>query len=558
MAGPDDDKDRTVFGQPLPKPGDAPRAVPRPGAGAPPAGGGDRTVIGGALPPGPGGVRSAGGPPAEDTWLGGALPPAGGGAYPPQGQGNTWAPQQPYPPQAQPYPPPHQPYPSQPQPYGQPAPFGGAQSNNGMFPELAQQQAAPQRVAPRISLEAALKPSGLAQTAVRNAIVRAASDMLILLGRLRTGLVEMQSQPLLEHTAREIDRFERRALESGVAPQDAELAKYALAATADDIVQNLPGTDRGAWLQYGMSARFFEDRSSGVNFFRRLEDAMRAPGQRYEVLELMLICLQLGFEGQYRTGAGGAVELQRGRAALYETLRRVVTRPGDDISVTWEAVPLGKRRRYGGLPVWVVMAIAAGMVVALFLTLSTLLNQQGAAVQSGVIALHQGQPAITIERPAAFVPLATPETTQLQRIRDALAPEIASGELDVGTLNDFIYVRLGDVLRFGSGSDRLDGDFTPLANRILAAVNAEEGEVRVVGHTDSIPPNGRGAFKTNEELSIARAITVRDILAQGIDDPDRLEVEGKGSVDPIGDNTTPEGRALNRRVEILIRKEAIQ
>ena len=538
MAGRDDDKDRTVFGQPLPKPdADAPpRAVPRPDTG------GDRTVIGGALPPQ--GARSAGGirPPEEDTWLGGALPGQGGGQT--QGAWNT--PQQP----AQPYP--QQNY--QPH-YGQPAPFGGAGQANQLFPELQDRQAAPSRVAPRISLEDAMKPSGLAQNAVRNPIVRAASDLLILLGRLRTGLVEMQGGALLEHTAREIDRFERRAMEAGVPPQDVDLAKYALSATADDIVQNLPGTDRGAWIQYGMAARFFNDRSSGVNFYRRLEDAMRAPGQRFEVLELMLICLQLGFEGQYRTGAGGTVELQRGRAALYETLRRVVQRPGDDISVVWEAVPLGIRRSYGGLPVWVVMTIAGAMVVALFLTLSTLLNRQAGEVQEGILALHRGQPGIVIERPAPVQEYVAPESTQLERIRATLAPEIAAGDIEVGAVNEFIFVRLGEVLRFASGSDALEGDFAPLAARILEAVNAEGGEVRVVGHTDSIPASGAGRFKTNEELSVARATTVRDLLAEGINDADRLTVEGAGPNQPIDDNATPEGRARNRRVEIMLQKE---
>ncbi|WP_143114635.1 type IVB secretion system protein IcmH/DotU [Jannaschia rubra] len=361
-----------------------------------------------------------------------------------------------------------------------------------------------------------------------------------------------------EHTAREIDQFERRALQAGVAPQDIDLAKYALSATADDIVQNLPGTDRGAWIQYGMAARFFNDRSSGVNFFRRLEDAMRAPGQRYDVLELMLICLQLGFEGQYRTSAGGSVELQRGRAALYETLRRVVTRPGDDISVAWEAVPLGDRRRYGGLPVWVVMAIALGMVVAPFLTLSTLLNRQEAEVQAGVLGLHRNLPAVTIERSAPVVEYQAPEATQIERIRATLAPQIAAGAVDVGALNDFIYVRLGKVLRFGSGSDQLEGDFAPLAARILEAVNAETGEVRVVGHTDSVSASLRGQFKTNEALSVARATMVRDMLAEGIDDPARPKAEGAGTTDPIADDATAAGRGPNRRVETLMAKEAGQ
>jgi len=70
-----------------------------------------------------------------------------------------------------------------------------------------------------------------------------------------------------------------------------------------------------------------------------------------------------------------------------------------------------------------------------------------------------------------------------------------------------------------------------------------------------VPMSGRGRFKSNEQLSKARAQTVADLLAAQLETPDRITVEGKGPVDPIADNGTREGRARNRRVEILIPRE---
>ena len=67
--------------------------------------------------------------------------------------------------------------------------------------------------------------------------------------------------------------------------------------------------------------------------------------------------------------------------------------------------------------------------------------------------------------------------------------------------------------------------------------------------------SGRGAFKSNDELSLARAEGVRDVLVQTLTDPARISVEGKGEADPIADNATDEGRTQNRRVEILLAKE---
>ncbi len=435
-----------------------------------------------------------------------------------------------------------------------------------LFPDIPQeQQETFQREVPRISLQDALRTTGVDKAGASNPLVASASNLLILLGRLRTGLVEMQSQLLLDHVSREIELFERNAFDRNVPPADVEDGKYALCAAADDIVQNLPGADRGQWLQYGMCARFFQDRSSGVNFFVRLDSAMKAPGQRFNVLELMLICMSLGFEGQYRASGNGGLELGRVRAALYETLRRVQPRADDDISVRWLGGPLSGTRRGGGIPVWIIGSVAAAMLVTLFITLSALLARQATAAEDGLRFLHREQPALEIVRtiPADATPdplpvSTTPQRDQVAELTEFLRPEIESGEISaIGRYNNgFIYIRLGDTLKFRSGSATLDSEFDDLAARLAAAANSETGEIRIVGHTDSIPPGRSNPFRTNDALSLARAETVRDVILPLIEVPDRVTVQGLGANQPIDVNATPEGRANNRRVEILIQRLA--
>ncbi|MCU0910684.1 MAG: OmpA family protein [Rhodobacteraceae bacterium] len=116
-------------------------------------------------------------------------------------------------------------------------------------------------------------------------------------------------------------------------------------------------------------------------------------------------------------------------------------------------------------------------------------------------------------------------------------------------------VRVGDALRFRSARAELENDFLPLAQEIGRALDPEPGPILVAGHTDSQRLSGRGRFKTNEELSEARAQTVADILAGTLSDASRITVQGLGAVEPIADNETPEGRAKNRRVEVMIAKE---
>ncbi len=577
MSG-DDDGERTVFGQKLPTPDGKPGGGQKPAGPTPggqpggASGDGEKTVFGTPLPPPqqpprpqqppypqqpqppqyppvqqpqPGRAAPTGqpwpqqpNPHHEDTWLGGALNPFPG-QQPPQ----------------QPAPPPQQPYYGQ-QPIYQPqnVPQGG-----NMFPDVPRDPAPSSRpVTPRIRLEDALRGTGLGAGGSSNPLIAAAANLMILLGRLRTGLVEMQAGPLIDHVTREIDLYERNLLQAGITPADAADAKYAVAATADDIVQNLPGADRGTWLQYSMVARFFGERESGVGFFRKMDQAMQAPGQKFNLLELMLTCLSLGFEGQYRTAQSGPVELARIRTAVYETLRRVRPRPDDDISVAWTPMPLGQKRRYGTTPLWVVATVAAVLVVALFATLSTLIARQGARAQERILALHEGLPAITIERTAPVVEAyVAPSSTQLERIRGRLTDRIAAGDVVVDQTSEYIFVRVGDALQFGSGSADLANDFAPLAEAIGTALDPEPGPVRVAGYTDSIPLSGRGRYKTNEDLSLARAETVAGILAGFLTDPSRLTTEGLGPLNPVADNTTPEGRALNRRVEVMIRREGL-
>ncbi|AUH64933.1 type VI secretion system protein TssL, long form [Paracoccus zhejiangensis] len=571
MAGRDDEK--TVFGGPLPGAGarkdqtraprdDSPfgRETPLRGMDT---GGDDRTVIGGPLPslgrPGAGGGQS-GSPfdqrPSPSDWdRPRPAPPSQGWPAQRPESGNTWigGPQQPaYPPQ-QPYQPAQQGWSGQAPGYGNIGSAAGG--DRGFFPDIPRDragQAAPMQ-GPKIPLQQALQVKGLGKGASTNPILAAAAPLLILLGRLRTGLVEMQAAPLMDHVTREIDQFERNLLSHGVNPHEAAVSKYILSGTADDIVQNLPGADRGDWLQYSMVARFFGKRDSGVGFFQETEKAMQVPGQSYNLLGLILTCLNLGFEGQYRTLPNGAVDLSRIRNAIYETLRRVTPRPDEDIAVTWAPVVQGKGRRFAAVSVPAILGGAAILLLGSYALLSTLINRDGAAAAEALRALHPGNAIIAIERTPGPVYVAS--QAQLDRIREAFAAEIADGLISVDEKGDYIAIRVGNQLLFDSGKSDVREEFAPLAARITEVLNAEGGPVLIQGYTDNVPLRGTGRFKNNEELSAARAQSVTDALTGTIDDAARFRVEGKGEADAVADNATEEGRAQNRRVEIMLAKE---
>ena len=113
-------------------------------------------------------------------------------------------------------------------------------------------------------------------------------------------------------------------------------------------------------------------------------------------------------------------------------------------------------------------------------------------------------------------------------------------------------VKMKDKILFSSGSATLGKD----GKEALAAVaevltGLDDKVIRVEGHTDDVPL-GRGAFASNWDLSVARALAVVRFLQQAGVDPTRLAAAGYGEFQPITANDTPEGRSQNRRIEIVL------
>ncbi|WP_272986423.1 MULTISPECIES: OmpA family protein [Hyphomonas] len=102
-------------------------------------------------------------------------------------------------------------------------------------------------------------------------------------------------------------------------------------------------------------------------------------------------------------------------------------------------------------------------------------------------------------------------------------------------------------IEFDSSSSVIDASSNALLDAVAAAVRKCPGTLRIEGHTDSTGPEDE-----NETLSRNRALAVRNALVARNVDPQRLIAEGYGATRPLAGNTTPEGRARNRRIEIRV------
>ena len=124
-------------------------------------------------------------------------------------------------------------------------------------------------------------------------------------------------------------------------------------------------------------------------------------------------------------------------------------------------------------------------------------------------------------------------------------------ELQVEVKDGRLYVSLSDKLLFPSGSDRINTRGKEAIEMLSAVLVNSDLQIMVEGHTDSIPI-GTVRNKDNWDLSVHRATSVvRLMKAAGIE-PKRLIAAGRSKYQPVAENSTAEGRQVNRRTEIVL------
>ncbi len=147
----------------------------------------------------------------------------------------------------------------------------------------------------------------------------------------------------------------------------------------------------------------------------------------------------------------------------------------------------------------------------------------------------------------------------LRKATEAFKPEIESKFVRVQEDERGLIITLASDFFFDPGSARLKEEMRPVLGKIANIVNNIDNFVRVEGHTDNSPITKtqiREGFRSNWDLSSARSLSILQYLTEEKDtNPKKMSSVAFGEFRPIDDNNTPEGRAYNRRVDIVILKE---
>ena len=140
----------------------------------------------------------------------------------------------------------------------------------------------------------------------------------------------------------------------------------------------------------------------------------------------------------------------------------------------------------------------------------------------------------------------------IQHLTAALQKEIASGKIQVQMTPRGLVVSMRQAAFFPSGDDSIEPKANDSIKKIADTIRSLPNQIRLEGHTDSQPVR-RGRFKSNWELSAARAISMMERMTTAFDiAKDRVAISGYADTVPAAPNDTEEGRAQNRRVDIVI------
>lgn len=384
----------------------------------------------------------------------------------------------------------------------------------------------------------------------RNRLVEVASPLLALIAAVRSGRLRIELPQLHQKVTAAAMRFDDALVSGGYDDETRRRARYAVYATVDDVAQNLPGraVDGAEWARRSMVVRGFGENIGGDRFWVLLRQMLTRPAEHEKLIELYHACLAAGFEGRHRVSAAGSKELRAILTSAYSALPHVRTLSDVELVPAWRGSPTAAAPIGFWTPLALAGSVLLGLLFAMILALRLILMETGQPSMLVLTSLNPDQP---LQLARAAVAPTLQKGAQQQRVQAFLANEIAQKLLVVEDDPTSLRVRTTVGQLFKSGSDTLEPGRISLFERIADAVEREKGAVRIEGHADSDPVASL-TFPDNLALSAARAETVAAIFRHRLSDAARVSAQGFGSTQPIASNATPDGKAMNRRVEIVV------
>ena len=237
--------------------------------------------------------------------------------------------------------------------------------------------------------------------------------------------------------------------EAAVAHEDALVARYVLCTFVDTAVLNTPWGAQGDWAGQSLLVMFHKEVSGGTKFFEILERLRAEPDRYIGLIELVYVCLALGYEGKYRHDPTDRPGCRNSSTTCIGLVRARRALQGEDLSPHWKGVEDRRNPVMRYVPWWVVAIAGVAVLTIAFIVLRTRLGLQAEPIEAALA--HGSSPG---QLSGGFAAARKPA-------EGAAGSQEAAGRLRVEEIGDKTVVTLIAPSLFGSGSARLNPDLVP-------------------------------------------------------------------------------------------------
>ncbi|MFL1551648.1 type IVB secretion system protein IcmH/DotU [Pseudomonas sp. D47] len=209
-----------------------------------------------------------------------------------------------------------------------------------------------------------------------NPLVSAASALFSQVVQIKHSHPPASVEALYQSLCENIKRFEQQALVGGIEHGDVRIARYLLCTVADEAVMTAPWERKGPWDNSSLLSAFHAETKGGETFFALLQRFEQAPARHLPMLELIYLCLALGFEGKYQVEHRGTHDLEQIRDSLYRQIREIRGEVSRELSPHWQGLTDQRRRLVSIVPWWLVALFTLISLATMYTGFAWVLSEQ--------------------------------------------------------------------------------------------------------------------------------------------------------------------------------------
>lgn len=370
----------------------------------------------------------------------------------------------------------------------------------------------------------------------KNHLLRLAQPLFWTLDELGPELESVARMDALQTEARHrLATFKSACYAAALRADAVEAIHYCFCAAMDQAgsqIHGRAGRCRGIWLQHSLLKEYYEENGSGKRCRAWIAQLQQDPKSQADTLTVIGHLIARGLRDELGTPLPNA-HLPEACLCAEETLaQEPSTFPYQPKANSDTRVRLGWRKRAG----WLVALIGVALICA-----------------AGYVFYRQHlSHQVLVDRVAQLPARVSAEQMSVDhRIARLLARDITSGATNLGRRGDRVYLLFSSDMGFTTGKADILPQLARQLDQLATVLAGTDDLVTVMGHTDA-SVGQRGSDVSNLALSRVRAMAVGRYLQEHGAGHGRISIIGRGSADPVGDNRTEAGRALNRRIEIVI------